>query len=320
MFEGVRIAVASLSFSKNVFLRKLLSMYFEAPTFNQGTCMGEDALVEFLGGHDAAIIGLEPISREVLQFLPELRVICKYGVGLDNIDQVALAEHGVHLGWTPGINAQSVAELTLCYMLALMRNIFISGFRLKNGIWEKDGGRQLFEKTIGIVGCGNVGKRVIKLLAPFRCRILVNDIVKYESFYREHDVEAVLFEDVMRRADIVSMHVPLDTSTRQMINVKSLSLMKPNAYLINTSRGGVVDTAALKSALREKNIAGAALDVFDFEPLEDRELLDLENLMVSPHIGGNAEEAVVAMGKSAVDHLVKFFACEKCIPEGRMIR
>lgn len=307
-FENIKVAVTSPSFCRDDHLRELLIGHFPMACFNQGDRLDERALKSFLAGQDAAIVGIEPISKNLLRSLPDLRVISKFGVGLDNIDLEALKECGVYLGWTPGTNAQSVAELTLCFMLGLMRNVFCSASHLKNGRWKKDGGRQLAGKTVGIIGCGNVGKAVVRLLAPFNCYLLVNDIVDDKKFYQDYNITSVGIDDLMIQSDIVSLHVPLDATTKHMMNEQKLRMMKRCAFLINTSRGAVVDTAVLKRALEEEWIAGAALDVFEKEPPEDRKLMSFPNLMVSPHIGGNAAEAVQAMGESAIEHLVRYFS------------
>ena len=211
------------------------------------------------------------------------------------------------MGWTEGVNRRSVSELTLCFMLGLCRNIFNSGFKLKESEWEKEGGHQLSGKTVGIIGCGHIGSDVIKLLLPLDCTLLVRDIVEKSNFCREHGVLEVSLEEMIARSDIISLHVPLTQLTRQMVNEKFLQKMKPTAFLVNTCRGNVVDQNALKNALNQKLIAGAALDVFTEEPPTDLDFLSLPNLMVTPHIGGNAKEAVEAMGCSAVSHLVSFF-------------
>lgn len=305
----ISVAITSKSFSKHSKLRELADTCFERTSYYYDDMIsGKRDLIEFLQGHDAAIIGLDKISREVIQSLPQLKAIAKYGVGLDNIDIEAVREHGICLGWKPGINARSVAELTLCFMLGLMRNVFKGNDLLKRMEWRKEGGFQLSGKTIGIIGCGNVGKDVVRLLTPFKCKILVNDIVSYGQFYKEMAVEPVDLKTLLQESEIVTLHVPLDESTHYMINEKTLNNMKSSAYLINTSRGAVVNTNDLKAALAAKIIAGAALDVFENEPFKDKELLSMDNVVVTPHIGGNAEEAVMAMGESAVEHLVRFFS------------
>lgn len=304
----ITVAITSKSFSNNTHLRKMAQNEFARVSFYKSDIVTQSDLTGFLQGCDAAIVGLDPITREMLDVLPCLKAISKYGVGLDNIDIGALKERGVYLGWKPGTNARSVAELTLCFMLGMIRNVFRSGLLLKKMQWKKNGGYQLSEKTIGIIGCGNVGKDLVRLLKPFSCRILVNDIVSYEEFYNEMGVEPVSLTELLKQSDIVTLHVPLDNSTHYMIRTETLKMMKKTAYLINTSRGGVVKTEDLKTALIEGWISAAAIDVFEIEPPTDNDFLNLENLYVTPHIGGNAEEAVRAMGEAAINNLVEYFS------------
>jgi phosphoglycerate dehydrogenase-like enzyme len=264
-------------------------------------------LIDFLEDADAAIIGKEKINDNTLQKAHRLKIISKYGVGLDSIDEKSLKRRNITLGWTGGINKRSVAELTLCFMLGLYRNIFQSGFQLKKTGWEKNGGQLLTEKTIGIIGCGNIGSDVIQLLSPFNNSILINDITDKTKFFKNKNIKQVSLDSLIVRSDIISLHVPLTDLTTNMVNKNFLRKMKPSAFLINTSRGNIVNQTALYSALKKSTIAGAALDVFSEEPPTDENFLSLPNLMVTPHIGGNAQEAVEAMGRSAIKHLALFF-------------
>jgi D-3-phosphoglycerate dehydrogenase len=192
-------------------------------------------------------------------------------------------------------------------MLGLCRNIFASGFKLKHAEWKKNGGWQLTGKTVGVIGCGNIGSDIINLLTPLQCTLLVCDIIDKSEFCQEHNATQTSLENLVAKSDIVSLHVPLTSLTAKMVGKKFLNQMKPTAYLINTSRGDVVDQDVLKKTLMQGGIAGAALDVFAEEPPADEEFLSLPNLMVTPHIGGNAKEAVEAMGRAAIQHLVSFF-------------
>lgn len=303
-----RVAVAAISFSKSVVLREELERVFPNSYFNERGCrFSEMELIEFLKDADAAVVGIEPITDQVLSGTPHLKIVSKYGVGLDGIDQKSLKRRNIALGWTGGVNRRSVSELTLCFMLGLCRNVFTSGYSLKQSKWEKDGGSQLSEKTVGIIGCGYVGSDVIQLLAPLQCNLLVCDIIDKSEFCHEHNATQTSLENLIAESDVVSLHVPLNSLTTKMVNKNFLDQMKPTAYLVNTSRGDVISQSALKTALIENNIAGAALDVFSEEPPPDGEFLLLPNLMVSPHIGGSAKEAVEAMGRSAIGHLVSFF-------------
>ncbi|MDD5091464.1 MAG: phosphoglycerate dehydrogenase [Candidatus Wallbacteria bacterium] len=303
----MKIAVTSASFSKNPILRQELRSHFSDCRFNDsGEVLTGGRLIEFLGGTDAAVIGLDRLDRGVITSCPGLKVIAKYGVGLDNVDLDACREHGVAVGWTPGVNRLSVAEMTIGFMIALMRNLFVSSWQLKQGNWLKAGGRQLSGKTVGIIGAGNIGRELVRLLDPFACRILINDIVDITDFCRKSGVVEVSKEQIFSESDLVSVHTPLTELTTGMINDKVLSSMKNEAFLINTARGPIVRQDHLKHALTAGLISGAAIDVYEDEPPSDMELLGLPNLFCTPHIGGNALEAVLAMGRAAIGHLVAF--------------
>ena len=216
-------------------------------------------------------------------------------------------EIGICVKWTEGINKRSASEQALGFMLGLCRNLFFSNFTLKQGQWIKDGGMLLTERCIGIIGCGNIGTDLVHLLQPFNCRVLICDLLDKSDVEETYKVTQVPLEQLLAEADVVSLHVPLTELTHFMVNKEFLQQMKTHAHLVNNSRGTVVNQKDLMSALKQKMIAGAALDVFESEPPGDLEFLSLPNLMVTPHIGGNANEAVLAMGRSAILHLKEFF-------------
>jgi D-3-phosphoglycerate dehydrogenase len=273
-------------------------------TFNDlGRQLEGDDLVEFLRGHDKAITGLEPLDEYVLSRLPELKVVGKYGVGLDMIDLDAMREHGKRLGWTGGVNRRSVSELVIAFAIAMLRHVPAAHREVLAGNWRQHVGGYLTKRTVGIIGCGNIGKDLVSLLKVFDCPILVYDIRDYREFYESHAIEAVSLEDLLTRSDIVTLHVPLDESTHNMLDAQRLALLKPTAVLINAARGGLVDERELKVMLRDKRLAAAAFDVFAVEPPQDFELLGLPNFLVTPHIGGSANEAILAMGMAAIDGL-----------------
>ncbi len=304
-----RVAVTPPPICNSATLRDELSGLFPQPYFNDtGRYLTEDELIRFAGEADALLVGRDGITDKVLSALPQLKIIAKYGVGLDNIDSDALTRHSVELGWTAGVNRRSVAELTLSFMLGLCHNVFKGGWALKQGQWVKEGGQLLQGKTVGLIGCGNIGKEVVGLLKPFECRVWIRDILDRSEFCKVTGALEKSLEEVLGGADIISLHVPSTEETRYMINATTLSRMWPTAFLINTSRGDVVDQSALKDALMKETIAGAALDVFDQEPPEDAELLACPQLMVTPHIGGNAVEAVEAMARAAFQHMKEYFS------------
>lgn len=302
------IAVTSPSFSQNADLREHLLTRFPQARFNEtGRAFTPQELSHFLGQMEGAIIGLDHINETLISQLPQLKIISKFGVGLDNIDVSCLTRQKIHLGWTGGVNKRSVSELTLCFMLGLCRNVFETNQQLKQGKWNKSGGIQLSEKTVGIIGCGHIGSDVVRLLKPFQCPVLICDILDKREFCKEMGALQVSLDCLLDQAQIISLHLPLTPETQHFIQSERLSKMRADAILINTSRGPIVEQSALKNALKTKKIAKAALDVFEEEPPTDLEFLTLPNLVVTPHIGGNAKEAVEAMGVSAVQHLVDFF-------------
>jgi D-3-phosphoglycerate dehydrogenase len=227
-------------------------------------------------------------------------------VGLDNIDSQACQRHGVEVLSSPGINRRSVAELTLGFMIYLLRNLYPASNDLKNGFWNRTAGRQLTGKKVGIIGVGHIGKELVELLNPFDCDVYVNDIIDQNEYYRKNNLTESTKEYIYENCDMVSIHTPLTRLTEHLINNKSLGRMKPNAFLINTARGAIVDQDALKQALKQGVIAGAALDVFEVEPPDDPEFLSLPNLIVTPHLGGHSQEAIIRMGLSAIQNLLDF--------------
>jgi D-3-phosphoglycerate dehydrogenase len=304
----MKVVVTPPAFCKSEYLKSKLSSLFPNTVYSQkNNYLSESELIGFLKNADAAIIGRDSITKATLEALPQLKIISKYGVGLDNLDIFSIKEKGVELAVTAGTNKRSVAELALSFMLGLCHRTFIGAERIKRGEWIREGGHNLSGKTIGIIGCGNVGKEVVHLLKPFGCVILVCDIEDRSKFCSDQGVIESSIGSLIEKSDIVTLHVPLTDLTRNMIDENFLRKMQANAYLINTSRGLVVNTSALHKALVSGEISGAALDVFCSEPPDDMAFLELPNLMVTPHIGGNSVEAVEAMGQAAIDNLVEFF-------------
>lgn len=304
----MHIAVTSPSFSLNKTLQQEIYKYFPKAKLNlDGKRFNKKDLIDYIKDADAIIVGLEPIDKEVLEQCQNLKIVSKYGVGLNNIDLEACKKRDITIGWTGGVNKLSVAEMTLGYMLMLCRNLFITSNELKNGIWNKSGGFQLSEKRIGIIGVGYIGKELIRLLKPFNCEILVNDIINQEQYYKENNLQEVSKEEIFKTCDIVTIHTPFDSTTDNLINKKVFETMKNGSFIINSARGGIINEDDLKYALLNNLIAGAAVDAYVEEPPSDKELLSLPNLICTPHIGGNSREAVEAMGLSAINHLKEFY-------------
>ncbi len=304
----MKIVITSPSFSSNKILQHEIYKYFPNAILNlDGKRFDKTELIDYIKDADGIIVGLEPIDNEVLDNCSNLKIVSKYGVGLNNIDLIACKKRDIMIGWTGGVNKLSVAEMTLGYMLMLCRNLFLTSNKLKNGIWDKSGGFQLSGKTIGIIGVGHIGKEVIRLLQPFGCTILVNDIIEQKKYYEENALVESSKEEIFQKSDIVTIHTPYDSSTHNLVSKEIFKIMKSSAFIINSARGGIINECDLKYALQNQLIAGAAIDAYVEEPPTDKELLILPNLICTPHIGGNAKEAVEAMGRSAISHLVEYF-------------
>ena len=298
------IAVASRSFSKHPVLRsELLERYSDIRFNDEGVALAGETLIKFARGCRKLITALEWVDETILTALPELEVISKYGVGTDMLDKQAMIRHGIRLGWIGGVNKRSVTELAIAFMISLLRQAPSASREVREGIWKNRKGRQLTDRTVGIIGCGNIGKDLTQILRAFGCTVLAHDILDFPAFYATHQVEPVGLEELLRRSDIVTLHVPLAESTRNMLSAERLALLKPDAVLINTARGGLVDEGALKHMLIEGRLAAAGFDVFATEPPEDLELLRLPNFLATPHIGGSSEESILAMGRAAIKGL-----------------
>lgn len=263
-------------------------------------------LVDALKESDIAIVGRETIDAEVLAALPRLRAIAKYGVGLDNLDHQAMAQRGVVLFHESGVNRFAVAELTIGLMIGLLRKIAVSDRALRQGIWAKDGGRQLYGSKVGIIGCGAVGSELARMLTAFSCKLLLTDIVDISPLAKEVHGEMVDYTTALKNADIISFHVPLTKTTHHMFGMNELALLRQDTVVINTSRGEVLSEAAVIHGLKSGIFAGAAFDVFENEPLINPALATLPNFLGTAHIAGNSREAVWSMGLAAIRGVEKF--------------
>jgi len=265
----------------------------------------EAEVVELISDVDGAILGLDEVTAKVIAAGKRLKVISRYGAGVDNVDLAAATASGVVVTNTPGANSIAVAELTLGLMLALARRIPQHHVSAKAGSWSRVTGIELAGKTLGIVGLGQVSKEVIARAACFAMRVLVHTSFPDEGLTRDCDVEYVPLDRLLWEADFVSLHCSLTPERVKLIGEGELKAMKPTSYLINTARGELVDEEALYRALREGWIAGAASDVFVQEPPTGNPLLELDNFIVTPHVGATTHESVLRMGVLASENALK---------------
>lgn len=301
-----RILITPRSFGKtsNVPFEMLERHGYEIIRNDTGKSYTEDELLKVIGDVDGVIAGLDPITRKVLEKGKKLKVVSKYGVGVDNIDLEAARELGIKVTYTPGANNESVADFAFALMLALSRKINDLHEIVKSNKWEKKIGTEVYGKTIGIVGTGAIGKGVARRAGGFNMEILAYDIYPDEAFANQTGMKYVDKKTLLERSDFISLHVPLTDEMYHFIGDVELDMMKKSSILINTSRGGIVDEAALYNALKEYKIAGAALDVYETEPPTNSRLLELKNILLAPHCGASTVDATDRMGIMAVEGLV----------------
>lgn len=248
--------------------------------------LSEEELLAYAGAFDGTICGDDHYSRRVIEACaPRLKVISKWGTGIDSIDQTAASEQGVMVGNTPNAFTVPVSESVIGYMLAFARQIPWLDAEMKAGNWEKINGKTLSECTLGVIGVGNVGKAVLRRARAFGMRLLGNDIVEIRpDFLLEYGVEMTGLADLLAKSDFISVNCTLNPTSHHLLNAESLALCRPEAVLINTARGPVVDQKALIDALKNEKLRGAALDVFEKEPLpEESPLLSMSNVLLAPH-------------------------------------
>lgn len=253
----------------------------------------EEELLEWIGDIDGVICGDDHITERVLKAAPKLKVISKWGTGIDSIDKAACERFGVALRNTPNAFTEPVADSALGYVLCFARNLPWLDETMKQGVWYKASGRALRECTLGVIGVGNVGKAVVRRARAFGMTVLGNDPVEMpEDFLQEAGIKMVTREQLLREADFVSINCDLNPTSFHLIGDMEFDMMKPDAVLINTARGPIVDEASLIRALQSGKIAGAGLDVFEHEPLpQDSPLRRMSNVMMAPHNSNSSPEA-----------------------------
>ena len=254
----------------------------------------EDEILHYAGQFDATACGDDRYTPRILDACaPRLKVISKWGTGIDSIDRQAAAQLGIRIGNTPNAFTLPVADSVLGYMLAFARRHPWMDRAVKAGVWDKLPGRSLSECTLGVVGVGTIGKAVVRRARAFGMTILGNDIIEIDHvFIKETGIEMTSLDDLLRRADFVSLNCDLNPTSHHLMNASTLASMRPSAVLVNTARGPIVDEAALIAALQAGQIAGAALDVYEHEPLPaSSPLCQMDNVMLAPHNANSSPAA-----------------------------
>lgn len=301
-----RIFISTTSFAKlsDEPLKLVRDCGLDTTVNDKGRKLTEDEILEALQYCEGVIAGTETYSEKVLKRLPSLKVISRLGVGLDNIDLDCSKKMDIKVFKTHTTPAQAVAELTLGMILDLFRKISFHSSEMKGGSWRKHMGFLLSGKTLGIIGLGTIGKKVVELTRGFGLKCLAYDIRHDMEYAGKHNIEYCTLDRLIERSDIVSVHLDLSGDSRGLIDFNALQKMKSSAILINTSRGEVIDEAGLVKALDDSLIAGAGLDVFQEEPYNGP-LVNYNNVITTPHIGSYAREIRMQMELEAAENLVE---------------
>jgi D-3-phosphoglycerate dehydrogenase len=275
-----------------------------------GRRLNEGELADMISDFDALIAGTEPITDRVMAKAPKLRLISRVGIGLDNVELLAAERRGIKVCYTPDAPAPAVAEFTIALMLSLLRSVHLANLEMHTGRWNRHLGRRIAEVTVGVIGTGRIGARVLRRISAFGTpRVLVNDINPNTKLVPELKLEWVGKEEIYSSADIISLHVPLTPLTKNMIRRENLLKMKPDALIVNTSRGGIVNEHDLGEVLRTGHLGGAAIDVFGHEPYSG-ELAGIDRCLLTSHMGSMSVDCRTRMEIEATEEAVRFLTGE----------
>lgn len=303
-----KILITPRAFAKSGLqeIEKLKACGYEVHFNDTGKSYSYEEFCQLAEDVDGIIIGVDRADRKMLERCKHLKAISKYGVGVDNIDLDAAKEFGIRISRALGANSIAVAEHTMALLADLAKNTTKSAVRVREGNWDKIYSTELYGKTLGIVGFGNVGKQVCRIAQGFGMRVYAYDTFPIDSSYAEtQKIKIVDFQTLITESDAVTLHLPLTEETRDMIDEKVLKAMKPTTYLINAARGGIVNEKDLYVALKEGEITGAAFDVLSSEPPKKGELLlTLDNFILTPHTASKTKEADANTIRISVENLL----------------
>lgn len=271
-----------------------------------GRKVTERELAELIVDFDILIAGTEPVTEYVMAQAFKLKLISRVGVGLESVDLLAAQRRGIQVCYTPDAPAPAVAEFTISLMLAVLRQVPMANAQMQRGIWQRHFGRRLAACTVGIIGAGRIGGRVVQHLQGFGPpRIMVNDIAPEPTLGNRYPLQWASKEEIYREADIITLHLPLTAVTRNLICKGQLLTMKPDAILINTARGGIINEQDLEAVMRVGHLSGAAIDVFEREPYSG-ELVGVERCLLTAHMGSMSVDCRTRMEIEATQEAVRF--------------
>ena len=296
------ISTSSFDIDNNPPIQHLLQQGMQIITNPHRRKLTEDEIIELLsGGAIGLIAGIEPLTERVFQSAKNLKVISRCGAGLDSVDLVAARNHGITVLNTPEAPAQAVAELTMGFILSLLRQISQIDQSVRQGEWPRTQGRLLAAQTVGIIGLGHIGRRVARLCQAFEANVIVHDPYANQV---PTGVALMPLEQLLATADIITLHLPYAPDTHHLLNAKAFATMKPEAIVINAARGGLVDENALAEALQTGKLSAAALDVFEQEPYHGP-LIECSNIILTSHVGSLARESRQRMEVEAAENLLQ---------------
>ena len=305
-----KILTTPRSYGKNMpqLFEQLENAGYEVVRNTTGGILEKEQMKELIADCVGIIVGVDPLDAEVLACAPKLRAIAKYGVGVDNIDLDYCKAHGVKVSRTVGANSEAVADYAMTLMMAVARKAVMIDRRCRKLDWGKISTRDVSHATLGLFGLGAIGKHVAKRAQGFGMKVLAYDPYWPEEYAKENNIERADAETIFRTADFISLHLPLMDSTRNFVGEKELAMMKKDAILINTARGGLIDEAALLKALKEERIYGAGIDAFAHEPPEDPAWFELDNVVLGSHCAASTRGATENMGIMATENIIRDLA------------
>lgn len=269
-----------------------------------GRILTQEEMIKEIEDVDGIIVGVDPLNAEVLKHAKKLKVISKYGVGTDNIDIEYAKNNNIAVTITRGANSDAVADYAFSLMISAARKLIPIDKGCRKLNWGKVTTIGVYDKTLGLIGLGNIGKGVAKRAQGFNMKVLAYDLFKDEEFASKNDIEYVTIERILKEADFISLHLPLTKDTEHIIGEKELKMMKKTAVIVNTARGGLIDENALCNALKDNEIWGAGVDVFEHEPPNNEQLLILDNIVIGSHCAASTFEAVDNMGIMASQNII----------------
>ncbi len=277
-----------------------------------GRPLTEDELIPLLEDCDGYIAGLDEVTDKVLSSCKKLKVVSRYGAGVDRVDLTAAKANNIAVTNTPGVNAIAVAELAFAMILNLARRISFLNEKTKAGEWIRSTGTELNGKTIGILGLGAIGRNLARYAQGLAMKVMAYDPYMNEEYAKENNITVATFDEIIEQSDIISLHLPLTSATKNLIDRSVIARMKQGALLINTSRGGLIDEEAAYEALVDKRLGGLGLDAFEVEPPTGSPLFNLDNVIVTPHTGAHTKEAIDNMAELSVENLINVLTENEC--------